>query len=367
MSESSHFWSVLLGAISAVAGSFGAIWIQAKLARRTRMDERIAEKKVEANDQAYYKIKIIDSMLVQAETEDVRKQIQKDEQWFFENRLFLPGRFPDKWLSIKAGLEKAIRLQHNLPNTVNECAQLDADLRNLAEEAIQEIYKEMRLSRLEAKMPCGAESQQAQFIVGWHRCFQKYGLFISPLVAVFLFWLGGQSERRNLRLEQDRYNNQVVLSLQNELSQNYSNINNIRDILTKDLDELKESRVTIMPLVNFQFTAWEHARFGRADFLYRADTKDFMKLKNSYFMLHILESRIHNREQYRLLHEGLLNFPGRMETLDRDILSILDGVQESIRQSQEYLDQIHAWKVTGDSFSVDKGLVVEVEQDAIKK
>ena len=204
-------------------------------------------------------------------------------------------------------------------------------------------------------------------IDGWYRYVQKYGLLISPFFAVLLFWLGGQNERRNLRLDQDRHNNQVILYLKNELSQNYANINNIREILTKDLRELKEGRVTIVPLVNFQFTAWEHARFGRADFLYKADTKDFMKLKNSYFMLHILESKIHNREQYRLMHEGLLNFPGRMEILDKDILSILDGVQESIRQGQDYLEQIHTWKVTGDSFAVDKGLVVEVERDGIKK
>lgn len=160
MGESVHFWSVLLGAVVAAGGGFAAIWIQAKLTRRIRMDERIAERKVEVNAQAYYKIKIIDSMLVQATTEDVLKQIQKDEQWFFENRLFLPGKFPDKWLSIRAGLQRAILLQHNLPITANELTRLDTDLRNLAEEAIQEIYREMGLSRLEAKMPRGAETQQ---------------------------------------------------------------------------------------------------------------------------------------------------------------------------------------------------------------
>lgn len=162
MTESSGLWHLVIGAVLSAFGGAVVIWVQAGFARRTRMDELIAERKVEANRQAYSRIKVIESMLVQAKTEDVLKQMHTDEQWFFDTRLFLPGDFPNKWLSIRLGLQKAVLLQHNLPKTANELTQLDASLRTLADEAIQEIYKEMGLSRLEAKMPCGAEGQQAQ-------------------------------------------------------------------------------------------------------------------------------------------------------------------------------------------------------------
>ena len=80
MSETVQLWSVLLGAILSTFGGAAVIWVQAKFARRTRMDELIAEKKVEANKQAYSRIKVIESMLVQAKLEDVAKQMQMDEQ-----------------------------------------------------------------------------------------------------------------------------------------------------------------------------------------------------------------------------------------------------------------------------------------------
>ncbi len=185
--------------------------------------------------------------------------------------------------------------------------------------------------------------------------------WLAPLVAVTLFWLGQHYERRKEAAAQSRYNNQAILALKNELSENFSNINNMRDILTKDLVDLTHGKVAITPLIPFQFTAWEQARFGRADFLLKADTADYMKLKNCYLILRILQEKVKNREQNRLHFEGNPVFVQRMTALDHDIIDKLEHTQVVVKQAQDYLDAIHQWVVKGDSFDVDRGLVVEFQ------
>ncbi len=185
---------------------------------------------------------------------------------------------------------------------------------------------------------------------------------ISPIVAVMLFWLGQLSISWKSAREQSKYNDQIILAFKNELSENFSNINNVRQILQRDLADLKQGKVAITPLLSFQFTSWDHARFGRADFLYKAETKDYMKLTNCYFILHILQEKIRNREQNRLFLEGKPTFVERMELLDRDILDKLDHAQQTVRDAQAYLDKIHKWVVKGESFSLDKGVVVEFKK-----
>ncbi|MEK7282075.1 MAG: hypothetical protein AAB037_06995, partial [Chloroflexota bacterium] len=183
--------------------------------------------------------------------------------------------------------------------------------------------------------------------------------WLAPVVAVALFWLGQHYERRKETAVQLRFNNQAILALKNELSENFSNINNIRDILKKDLVDLTQGKVAITPLIPFQFTAWEQARFGRSDFLLKTDTANYMKLKNCYLILRILQEKVKNREQNRMHLEGEPVFVQRMTALDQDILGKLEHTQAVVRQAQDYLDSIHQWVVRGESFDVDRGLVVE--------
>lgn len=138
---------VIVGGLIAILGGIIGMWFQAKNARRIKMDEIIAEKKVEVNAEAYKRMKVISSMLVQTSTEETLKKILNEEEWFFNVRLFLPGKFPDKWLSIRNGLSKAQRLQ-GIPEKTDELSELEGELPKLAEEAILEIYKEMNLPRI---------------------------------------------------------------------------------------------------------------------------------------------------------------------------------------------------------------------------
>jgi len=148
---------LIIGGLIGILGVLLGMWFQLKYARRIRMEEILAEKKVIANGDAYTRMKTIESMLLQSTLKEVNTVIKKQEDWFFNNRLFLPGKFPDKWLSIRNGVSKALRLEKCLQRSKEseieqltyELAELDKFLRSKAKEAIDEIYKEMRLPRLE--------------------------------------------------------------------------------------------------------------------------------------------------------------------------------------------------------------------------
>ena len=140
---------VIIGGILATLGGMVGIWFQAKTARRIRMDEIIAEKKIQADNEAYIRIKTIEAMLIQSDLEEVKGKFYEYDEWFFNTRLFLPGKFPDKWLSIKSNLIKAIGLKRKLPNSTKELTELETYLSELKDEAIDEIYKEMKLSDMQ--------------------------------------------------------------------------------------------------------------------------------------------------------------------------------------------------------------------------
>jgi hypothetical protein len=140
---------VVIGGMLAILGGIIGVSIQAMYARKIKMDEIIAGKKVEANNGAYGRIKTIEAMLTQSELEDVSNKFDEYDEWFFNTRLFLPCKFPDKWLSIKSNLIKAIALQRKLPDTADELMKLRNFLRKLKDEAIDTIYKEMRLSDMQ--------------------------------------------------------------------------------------------------------------------------------------------------------------------------------------------------------------------------
>ena len=142
---------VVIGGILAILGGIAGVWIQAKYARKIKMDEIIAEKKIEVNQEAYNRIKKIEAMLIQSTLEEVKKKFHEYDDWFFNARIFLPTNFPDKWLSIKSNLIKAIGLQRKLPETADELSKLEEGLRKLKDEAIDAIYSDMKLSTIKVE------------------------------------------------------------------------------------------------------------------------------------------------------------------------------------------------------------------------
>lgn len=147
----------MIGGLAAILGGIIGAYLQAKYARRIRMDEEIAKRKVATNAEAYRRMKTIQSMLIQSSMREVQEKITGWEGWFFDARLFLPGKFPDKWLSIRNGVYKTIRLKSQLSkgdqNTADELTELEGNLSELANQAIDEIYKDMGLDRISVQIP----------------------------------------------------------------------------------------------------------------------------------------------------------------------------------------------------------------------
>ncbi len=142
-------WDTLLGGLLAIVGGWSAIWYQLRNARKSRMDEIIAERKVTTNAQAYSYAKDIESSLIQNDLPDTLQRILSREEWFFNNRLFLPGTFPAKWLSARNDLHKLIRWQKDTTKSAEEKDALEERIRTSITDAILEIYKDMNLKRIE--------------------------------------------------------------------------------------------------------------------------------------------------------------------------------------------------------------------------
>ena len=139
----------LLGGLFAILGGWGAIWFQLRNTRRNRMDEVTAERKVTANAQAYTYMKQIQSSHLQQDTISTLNAILSQEQWFFDNRLFLPGQFPEKWLSVRNDLSILTRWENVPSKTPEELVAIEKRIDNTISDAIDEIYKDMNLKRID--------------------------------------------------------------------------------------------------------------------------------------------------------------------------------------------------------------------------
>jgi hypothetical protein len=144
-------WNTILGGLLAIVGGFVATWLQVRYSRKIKMNEAIAEKTVLVNAEAYAYIKEIDSMLRYSTIGEALRRILERESWFFSNRLFLPGKFPDKWLTIRNGLNRLHQLERGSEEDRKQIPNLKHRLEGVAEEAIQEIYAEMGLKRIEVE------------------------------------------------------------------------------------------------------------------------------------------------------------------------------------------------------------------------
>lgn len=142
---------IILGGLLAIIGGIIGSFLNAKWARRKRMDEIIAQKKIDANQAAYQHIKQIEALLIQGTLEQVRDEINKYEAWLFNNRLFLPGRFPDKWLELRNGIGVILHRRKAGKSQPEELTKMEMELKQINQEAMDEIYKDMNMEKLKAK------------------------------------------------------------------------------------------------------------------------------------------------------------------------------------------------------------------------
>lgn len=143
-----NMWETLLGGLLAILGGWGAVWFQQRYIRKNRMNEIIAERKVSANAQAYSYMKEIEGYFSQESSENTLCLLKSREEWFFNNRLFLPGKFPERWLTIRNELQKLVRREKNPSSNPEEVTKFQEHIDDYINRAIDEIFHDMNLKRI---------------------------------------------------------------------------------------------------------------------------------------------------------------------------------------------------------------------------
>lgn len=143
---------VLVGGLCAALGGVLSTWYKAKKTCKIRMDEIIAEKKVEACEKALLLMGQLRPLLIEGIPEDWLRFVFKQEEWFWNNRAYLPKEFSNNWLTIKLELRKAIRMEKAIykqtvtdENKADDLVDLESHIRQLAKEAEERIEREFHL------------------------------------------------------------------------------------------------------------------------------------------------------------------------------------------------------------------------------
>lgn len=137
----------ILGGLLAILGGWGSTYFQLRYAGKNKMEEVLTERKIEVNAQAYSIIKDIQGSFIQASLQDTNRRIFTHQQWFFDNRLFLPGKFPSLWLSIRSNVSKIARREQAPNQDSTELEAIDKNILNDLKKAITEIYNDMGIDQ----------------------------------------------------------------------------------------------------------------------------------------------------------------------------------------------------------------------------
>ncbi len=89
--DSSEPWKTLLpvivGGLLATIGGVAGVLLTSFLAKRNKMQEIIAQNKVRVDQEAYARLKHIQSLSVQDTAVSTYKRLLHDQEWYFTNRL----------------------------------------------------------------------------------------------------------------------------------------------------------------------------------------------------------------------------------------------------------------------------------------
>ena len=132
--------SALVGGLLAIAGGWFANLHASRSARSSKMDEAVAARKVTANAEAYRNVKEIEAAFSQRSVKDTHNLMMGLEQWFFDNRLFLPGAFLNYWLTARTNLGLLAMGVRDRP--ADHAEDLERKVNAALAGAIAEIYKD---------------------------------------------------------------------------------------------------------------------------------------------------------------------------------------------------------------------------------
>jgi len=143
---------VVGGLISSLSG-IAAVYFQAVSTKRKRMDEIMAERKVTADAEAYSRVKRLQGLLYE-NLDEAWAHMCRSEEWFFNNRIFLPGNFPNKWITTRNWLSELVIWRRDNLKTPSEQVELLKKIEGITAEAIDEVYKDVGGKRIETEDHC---------------------------------------------------------------------------------------------------------------------------------------------------------------------------------------------------------------------
>ncbi len=161
--------SMLIGALLVILGGFLAIWYQAKKVRQIHREEIMAERQIDASRDAFSRITELRSVMLENTPEQVLKWIVQNEKWFLDSRLFLPRNFAQKWLSIGKHCRRLVKLNTKLKEMtdelrkggiIDEMRECESHCTRLAEEALDEIYRDMNIAPIAIEEPADEPENQ---------------------------------------------------------------------------------------------------------------------------------------------------------------------------------------------------------------
>ncbi len=88
---------VLIGGICSTLGGCIAVWLQARFARKTRMEELRGEQQLEVYKKALSLIGQIYTNSIQKQWDDVQDFMYKNDSWLSDNQVLLPHKFVENW------------------------------------------------------------------------------------------------------------------------------------------------------------------------------------------------------------------------------------------------------------------------------
>ncbi len=153
---------MLFGAFLVLVGGFLAIWYQAKKVRQIHREEIMAQRQVEANAQGFNHITDLRSLMQENTPEQVLEWFSQNEKWFLNSRLFLPPNFAQKWLSISKYCRRLVQLNTKLKEItdelrkggiIDEMREYESFCTKLAQEALDEIYRDMNIAPITIDEP----------------------------------------------------------------------------------------------------------------------------------------------------------------------------------------------------------------------
>lgn len=142
---------VLLGAIIAATSGIATKLLDHFLSPESRKREMRAERQLDATEEAYWRMKVIESMVVPATASDLQAGMVANDEWFFRHCMYFPAEFNDAWMTLRNRvflLYQRERIETKLDGRVAEILDLQQEVGHWAGECLHRLNVSLKKPEL---------------------------------------------------------------------------------------------------------------------------------------------------------------------------------------------------------------------------